>query len=104
MSIMRLSNFRGLRSCGNEEKRLVKAGRDARTSEFKISVTSADHTKGCSNTLPLFCSLRGGFTGVKQLIFEVLSTLYYSLLGGGGKRVELQYSCCLFVKSDKGVT
>ena len=60
MSIMRLSTFRGLRSCGNDEKRLVKAGRDTRTSEFKISATSADRTKKVQQHPPLvLCGNKG---------------------------------------------
>ena len=45
MSILRLSTFRGLRSRGNEGKRLLKVGRDSRTSEFKTRQTSAERTK-----------------------------------------------------------
>ena len=45
MSTLRLSTFRGLRSRGNEGKRLLKVGRDSRTSEFKTRQTSAERTK-----------------------------------------------------------
>jgi hypothetical protein len=53
MSTLCLSTFRSLRSCGNGEKRLLKVGRDARRSEFKISATSAERTKLVQQHPPL---------------------------------------------------